>query len=207
MAMKRSIGVLLGVVGALSLAACSHDAGHDSQTESSSIDDAEEFNQADVDFATDMIQHHAQALVMVDLTRGRSLSSELATIAEQIQMAQAPEIETMVDLLDDWGQPIPETVRDHVNGGHGDDHGDRAEAHGDMPGMASAEDLDELAQAEGTAFEQRWIELMIEHHEGAITMARDEQADGEYPAAIELAETIEAAQQQEIDQMEDLLVP
>lgn len=202
--MKRSTGLLLGLISALSLAACSHDAGHDSATGSSSIDEAEEFNQADVDFATDMIQHHAQALVMVDLTAGRQLSPELSAIAEQIQMGQAPEIETMVDFLDEWDQPIPETVRDHVNGGHGDDHGEMAEPHGDMPGMASADDLESLEQAEGAAFEQRWIELMIEHHEGAIEMARVVQADGEYPAAIELAETIESAQQEEIEQMQAL---
>lgn len=202
--MRRSTRLLLGIVSVLSLAACSHDSGHDGSVSSSSIDEAEEFNQADVDFATDMIQHHAQALVMVDLTAGRQLSAELTAIAEQIQMAQAPEIETMVDFLDEWDQPIPETVRDHVNGGHGDDHGDMAEPHGDMPGMASGEDLAALAQAEGEEFEQRWIELMIEHHEGAIEMARDVQADGEYPAAIELAAAIESAQQEEIEQMEDL---
>lgn len=203
--MRRSTRLLLGIVSALSLAACSHDSGHDDSGSSSRIDEAEEFNQADVDFATDMIQHHAQALVMVDLTAGRELSAELTAIAEQIQMAQAPEIETMVDFLDEWDQPIPETVRDHVNGGHGDDHGDMVEPHGDMPGMASADDLESLEQAEGAAFEQRWIELMIEHHEGAVEMSRDEQADGEYPAAIELAETIETAQREEIEQMEDLL--
>ncbi len=199
--MRRNLVALLTVLTApLGLAACGGEDGHDGDHASSSIAESEEFNQADVDFATDMIQHHAQALSMVDLV-DVGASDELTTLAEQIRLAQGPEIETMVDWLTDWGQPIPETMRDHANA-HSDD--DMA-VDSDMPGMVSAEDMDDLDAAQGEEFERRWLQLMIEHHEGAIEMARDEESAGEYPDARDLAQLIIETQRAEIDAMEALL--
>lgn len=202
--MKKIIRLTFAIVIALGLTACSDDEGHDGHDSSSSsnIAESEEFNQADVDFATDMIQHHAQALSMVDLTVGRELSPELTQLAEQIREAQGPEIELMVDWLNDWDQPVPATMRDHVNA-HGDGE---MNMDSDMPGMMSAEDMEALEAAQGGEFEQMFFEMMIQHHEGAIEMAETERADGEYPDAIDLAGTIIDAQQDEIDQMQSLLI-
>ncbi len=164
-----------------------------------------------------MIQHHAQALAMVDLTVERSLDPEVQALAEAIRAAQGPEIETMTDWLTEWGEPVPATVRDHVNAedDHGGDHGDDGEAgddgeHGDdtgmdMPGMMSDEQMDELAAATDADFQDLFLEMMVEHHEGAIEMARTEQDDGRYPPAVALAEQIETAQAAEIETMEGLL--
>ncbi|KRB73125.1 hypothetical protein ASE01_20345 [Nocardioides sp. Root190] len=198
--MRKTLTTALFAASLLTLAACSDDGGHDGPS-ASKITASEEFNQTDVDFATEMIQHHAQALSMVDLTDGRDLSPELTTLAEQIRMAQGPEIETMVDFLNDWNQPIPETMRDHVNG-HGDGQTD---VDTDMPGMMSNEQMAELEAASGPAFEQMFLTMMIEHHEGAIEMAKTEQEDGEYADAITLAEEIEKAQASEITAMTKFL--
>jgi uncharacterized protein (DUF305 family) len=200
--MKRLIALTVALTATtLGLAACSDDNGNGGHDNSSDIAQSEDFNQADVDFATDMIPHHAQALAMVDMTVDRELSPELTRLAEQIRAAQGPEIETMVDWLNDWDQPVPETMRDHVNA-HGD--GEMG-MDSDMPGMMSEEEMAELEAAQSAEFEQMWLEMMIEHHEGAIEMATAEQSDGEYPAAIDLAEAIIAGQQAEIDEMHDLL--
>jgi uncharacterized protein (DUF305 family) len=169
-------------------------------------------NGADVAFAGDMIQHHAQALAMVDLTVDRPLDPEVQALAEAIRAAQGPEIETMSDWLTEWGEPVPATVRDHVNaeddehgGGHdtGDDTGDDTGM--DMPGMMSDEQMDELEAAPDGEFQGLFLEMMIEHHEGAIEMARTEQEDGRYPPAVALAEQIESAQEAEIATMQGLL--
>jgi len=169
------------------------------------------FNDADVDFATSMIPHHAQALAMVDLTRGRELSPPAQALTEDIQAAQGPEIETMVDWLTGWDQPVPETMRDHVNaedpdgmGGH-DMEDMEGETESDMPGMMTGAELADLDAAQGMEFEDMWLEMMIEHHEGAIEMAKDEQAEGVFPSAVDLAESIETSQQAEIDLMQGLL--
>jgi len=158
------------------------------------------FNDADVAFATNMMQHHAQALQMVDFTMGHDLDPEVQQLADDIRAAQTPEIEKMADWLLDWDQPVPETVRDHANAdGGGMDMGS------DGPGMMSADDLQSLEQAEGTDFQQMWLEMMIEHHEGAIAMAEEEQKSGEHPQAIAMAEDIAGAQAEEISTMKDLL--
>ena len=62
-----------------------------------------------------------------------------------------------------------------------------------MPGMMTEEELADLDAASGPEFEDMWLEMMIEHHEGAIEMAKDEQADGVFQPAIDLAESIEPA--------------
>jgi len=195
---------------ALTLSACSEGNGgggnaHAQQTAAN----GDVFNTADVDFATAMIPHHAQALVMVDLTRGRELSPQVQHLTDQIQAAQAPEIEQMVDWLTAWGEPVPATTRDHLNSGDhgvsGHDMGGTDMPDSDMPGMMSDEQLDELDAAQGQEFEAMWLELMIAHHEGAIQMAQEEQEDGAFTEAVALAESIETSQQDEIDHMRKLL--
>ena len=188
---------------ALVLAGCGD---KDTSNTATTIDASEPFNDADVSFATDMIPHHAQALVMVDMTRGRTLDPEFEQLTEDIRDAQAPEIEMMAGWLDDWGQPVPATSRDHMHADNGSGMDGMGGMDGDdMPGMMSDDDLDELGSTGDSRFEDMWLRMMIEHHEGAIEMAKVEQADGEYPDAIALAESIESSQTAEIAKMEAML--
>lgn len=187
------------------LAACG-DNGSDTSSSSAEVSTTEH-NDADVTFATDMIQHHAQALSMVDLTLNRPLDPEVQTLAENIRDAQGPEIETMADWLTSWGEDVPATVRDHVNSDH--DMGDMGDSMddtgGDMPGMMSADDMDALKNASNGEFQAMWLQMMIEHHEGAVEMAQTEQADGQYKDAVDLATHIIDAQKKEIETMKGLL--
>jgi len=201
--MLKKYTALAGLLAALSmLAACGND-DDESEHEIHTAANGDRFNDADVTFATDMIQHHAQALAMVDLTIGRQLDPEVQQLAEDIRMAQGPETERMTDWLTDWDQPIPETVRDHANA-HGDGDGDM-DMNSDVPGMMSAEEMAELEAAQGEEFEQMWLERMIEHHEGAIEMAQVEKSDGNFATAIKLADGIESSQQDEITTMQSML--
>jgi uncharacterized protein (DUF305 family) len=200
----RALGSLsLGLALAVGLSACGDDADNSSAQVS-----VTEHNDADVAFAGDMIQHHAQALAMVDLTMDRPLDPEVEALAEDVRAAQAPEIETLAGWLTDWDEQIPETIRDHVNAGHG--AGDLSDSvrdldHGDMPGMMSADDIDALENTSDTEFQEMWLEMMIEHHEGAIEMAKSEQEDGRYKPAVDLAGDIVDSQSQEVATMQDLL--
>lgn len=196
--MRKVLGAVLLIAAVLTLSACS---GGDDTATTSAIPESADYNQSDVDFATGMIQHHAQALAMVDLMMGRELSPNVAALAEQIQMAQGPEIETMVDWLTLWGQEVPETVRDHANA-HGDGHAS-TDAH--APGMMSAEEMAALEAATGPEFERLFLTMMIDHHRGAIEMARAEVEEGEYADAVALAGQIVEAQTGEIDAMNRLL--
>ena len=174
----------------LALAACG---GDDSGSGATSGD----HNDRDVSFATEMIPHHAQAVQMSVMAVENAANQEVKALAEDISAAQGPEIETMSSWLETWGEDVPGTGGDM----------DGMDGMEDMPGMMSSDEMDELEAASGSAFDEMFLSMMIEHHEGAIEMAQTEQADGEYPDAIDLAETIEETQTAEIEAMKELVTP
>lgn len=195
----RALGATaLTLTLALSAVACGTD---ESAADGSTQVSTTEHNDADVDFASDMLQHHAQALSMVDLTMERPLDPEVQQLAERVREAQAPEIQTFSGWLTDWDEEIPETVRDHANahGGMGGDTGT------DMPGMMTADDMTALEKAPDAEFQAMWLDMMIEHHEGAVEMAKSEQEDGQYKPAVDLAADIAKSQTAEIETMQGLL--
>jgi len=69
----------------------------------------------------------------------------------------------------------------------------------------SQADMDRLGTSTGTAFDRLWLELMVQHHEGAVKMAKNEVAGGKNPDVIALAQSIISGQQAEIATMESLI--
>ncbi|KQW47307.1 hypothetical protein ASC77_12585 [Nocardioides sp. Root1257] len=206
---RVAAAVALTTALGVTLAACGDDSDGGSPSSTQTASNGDVFNDADVSFASDMIQHHAQALSMVDLTQGRTLDPEVQQLADDIQAAQGPEIETMADWLTAWGEDVPATMRDHSNAGHdmGGDMSEQMEGmeSSDMPGMMSADEMNELQDASDAEFQDMWLEMMVRHHKGAVEMAQTEQEDGTFADAVELAKAIETAQNKEIAQMEGLL--
>ncbi|NYV78695.1 DUF305 domain-containing protein, partial [Streptomyces sp. UH6] len=149
-------------------------------------------NSADVAFAQGMIPHHRQAVEMADLAPGRAGSDEVRSLAAEIKKAQGPEITTLSGWLTSWGEEQPAEDA----GGHA--------AHG-AGGMMSAQDMELLRKASGAAFDRAFLRMMIEHHEGAVAMARTETAEGSHAPAREMAGGITASQTAEIERMEKLL--
>ncbi len=206
--------MVLGLVASGVVSGCSDDdsAGSDLQgmrgmhsgspTTGSSAD-SQAHNDADVSFATDMIPHHAQALLMVDMTEGRQRSADFAALTEQIRAAQTPEIEEMTGWLEDWGEPVPDSTGRMTGGMGGVDGMDGMDGMGG--GMMSQDDLDRLEGASRPAFERMWLRMMIAHHEGAVAMSRTEVAEGEYPPAVGLARSIIESQTAEIATMREML--
>ncbi|MGH3451183.1 MAG: DUF305 domain-containing protein [Haloechinothrix sp.] len=154
-------------------------------------------NQADVMFARQMIPHHQQAVEMAKLVPSRTSNSDVVKLAEEIEHAQDPEIQTMTGWLEQWGAPAPTTGMDG-----GMDHGGMD---GEMPGMMSPEDMEKLEQAKDAEFDRMWMQMMIEHHRGAIDMAETELKQGSNTEAKQLAQQIIDAQQAEITTMNRLL--
>ncbi len=199
---KHLAAAALIVVGGFTLAACggSDDSMSDMpgmgssspSSDSPSADATSEFNDADVTFATEMIPHHRQAVEMATLAETRAKSPQVKDLAMTIMGAQDPEIQTMSGWLAAWGKPVPEDMSG-------------MDMSGSMPGMMSSEDMDDLMNASGAEFDQMFLTMMIEHHEGAIAMAKTEQSDGMNAEAIALAKKIESAQTDEIATMQGLL--
>ena len=208
---KRNIVIASVVAAALVAGGCSRDddsggmsgmdMGSDSsestttEAETSEIPSDAAFNQADVDFAQGMIPHHAQAIEMADMAIAQAESAEVIDLAERIRAAQDPEIEQLTTWLEDWGQDVPDREMSMD-----DDMGDMS-----MDGMMTQDQMDEMAAASGVEFDQMFLEMMIVHHDGAVSMAEDEVANGEYEPAIAMAQSIIDGQSAEIDEMDQLL--
>jgi uncharacterized protein (DUF305 family) len=153
-------------------------------------------NAVDVTFAKAMIPHHRQAVEMADLAPDRARSAEVRKLAAEIKAAQAPEIEKLSGWLTSWGETVPaEGAMDHSM--HGGMDG--------MDGMMSAEEMTELENASGQAFDTGFMEMMIKHHEGAVEMAKTEQSAGAHTPARKMAADIIDSQSAEIEQMKKLL--
>ncbi|GGO50863.1 lipoprotein [Streptomyces daqingensis] len=155
-------------------------------------------NAADVAFAQGMIPHHRQALEMSELTPSRASSPEVKSLAAAIRGAQEPEIETLSGWLESWDEKVPPKS----SSGHSE-HGEHS-GHA-MPGMMTAEDMEQLKKASGKEFDRKFLKLMIEHHEGAVEMARTEVDKGSYGKAKSMARDIERSQKGEIAQMRKML--
>ena len=53
--------------------------------------------------------------------------------------------------------------------------------------MMTSDDMGALEDASDAEFQTMWLEMMVEHHEGAVEMAKTEQGDGQYKDAVDLA--------------------
>ncbi|MEV3860825.1 DUF305 domain-containing protein [Streptomyces sp. NPDC050095] len=146
-------------------------------------------NSADVRYAQLMILHHEQALRMTELAPKQARSTQVKRLAERISAAQGPEIESMRAWLTRNG-------RSESPAGHA--------AHGAMPGMASAAQLESLRAARGTAFDDLFLKLMITHHQGAVTMATEVKSEGNDVLVEEMADDVIAQQTAEIGRMRDM---
>ena len=74
-----------------------------------------------------------------------------------------------------------------------------------MDGMMTAEQMDAMAAMTGADFDQMWLEMMIAHHEGAISQSETVKANGSNADVLALADQIITAQQAEITEMQALL--
>jgi uncharacterized protein (DUF305 family) len=153
-------------------------------------------NDADITFAQSMIPHHRQAVEMSEVLLDKAGGAEeVRTLATEIIQAQQPEIDQFESWLVAWGVDDGMGGREHGSGGANDG----------MAGMLSEDDLQLLDDASGTAVDRLYLELMIRHHEGAVTMAQTEVDEGENPQAVALAGRIASSQSDEIARMQDLL--
>jgi uncharacterized protein (DUF305 family) len=185
-----------GRAGVVAAAAAGGHQATDSASAASAPASQGRHNTADVTFAQGMIPHHRQAVEMADLAPDRAQSAEVKKLAADIKKAQAPEIEKLSGWLTSWGETVPaEGAMDHSM--HGGMEG--------MEGMMSAEEMTALGNASGKAFDTAFMEMMIKHHEGAVEMAKTEQADGAHTPARKMAADIIASQSAEIEQMKKLL--
>jgi uncharacterized protein (DUF305 family) len=156
------------------------------------------YSPADVRFMQDMIPHHHQALEMAVLAPDRTNQPDLLEAARRIEASQADEIEFMQQWLRERGQDVPNPAA------HGAMHTDHR-----MAGMATPEQMAELAAAKGTDFDRLFLELMIRHHEGAVKMVEElleREGTAFDPVLFEFTTDVTNDQTAEMEKMNALLV-
>jgi uncharacterized protein (DUF305 family) len=124
------------------------------------------FNQADVDFISGMIPHHAQAVIMAGWAPSHGARADVKILCEKIVVAQRDEITFMRNWLRDRSQDVP----DATSTKHKMKMGDGMEHDMLMPGMLTDEEMAALDKARGPEFDRLFLIGMIKHHQGAIDM-------------------------------------
>jgi uncharacterized protein (DUF305 family) len=155
-----------------------------------------QFTEADVKFMQGMIHHHAQAIDMVDLLETHTQSEDMKRFALRIRVSQNDEIKMMRRWLEVRGQDVPAEHAHHMPGAPM------------MPGMLSAEEMARLAAAKGPEFDRLFLEGMIKHHAGAITMVQElfkTPGAGQDSEIYAFASDVDADQRMEIERMGAML--
>lgn len=147
-------------------------------------------------FAHDMSIHHAQAVEMAQVVQEKTNDEEIDNLASDMAITQQGQIGRMHGWLSVWGLPISGSGERMRWMGH--------EVEGQMPGMATPDELNELRNAEGEEAEEIFLRLMIPHHQAAVPMSEAVIERSGNEAVTSLAESIAASQKSEIEVMRDM---
>jgi uncharacterized protein (DUF305 family) len=151
---------------------------------------------ADVRFMQGMIGHHGQAIEMTALLASRTVREDMRKLALRIEVSQADEIQMMQRWLEARRQEVPGPHAMHMHGATL------------MPGMLTAEEMARLTAAKGDEFDRLFLEGMIKHHGGALTMVQDllsTPGAGQESEIFAFVSDVEADQRMEIDRMDAML--
>ena len=163
----------------------------------------EPYSQADIDFMTGMIPHHAQAVLIAGWAGSHGANPQLRVLCERQVVAQRDEIDFMRTWLRDRGLPVPDAnATHHKHKMNGVEH-DML-----MPGMLTPEELKQLDAARGPEWDRLFLKFMIKHHEGALKMVDDLLAShgaAQDESVYLLAADIHADQEIEIERMQKML--
>ncbi len=158
-----------------------------------------EYSEADVRFMRGMIPHHGQALDMTAMVPARATTDGFRGLALRMQISQRDEIRLMERWLTERKEEIPAT------------NAHRMMVTGDMalmPGMLNAGQMEQLTSATGREFERLFLEFMIMHHEGALTMVQtlfNSSGAGQESLIFKFASDVDADQTIEILRMRRML--
>jgi uncharacterized protein (DUF305 family) len=162
------------------------------------------FTEADVQFVTGMISHHAQAIVMAGWAESHDAGPSIRTLCARIINAQSDEIALMQRWLADRNQPVPEAKPLPVKMKMGGMEHEML-----MPGMLSDDQMRRLDEARGAEFDRLFLTYMIQHHQGAVTMVQQLMASpgaAQDEAVYKFASDIYADQTTEIERMRKMLL-
>ncbi len=155
-------------------------------------------NEADATFVRMMIPHHHQALVLSRLAPDRTANPEVRALAERIDVEQTVEIATMQQWQEFNGFETTNPVSAY-------EMMMQDPAMIEMMGMATQAELDQLETLSDSAFDQLFLQLMIDHHQGAVDMCVEVMTNGQEPVLQSMANDMLTTQSTQIFQMQAML--
>ena len=194
--LEKLLAPVVAILGAIWLAACVQDG-----TPGDGAGPSPAFNDTDITFAQQMIVHHQQAIMMAEIAQARAQDARVRQLAARIEADQRAEIQTLTRQLQSWGQPVPSMTpgeMPRMPTPSGTPH---------MPQMRPEPDMSPMMDMHGAEFDRMFLEMMIPHHEEALTMAQAELDEGVNPQARQVAENIQETQTAEIAVMRKFLEP
>jgi uncharacterized protein (DUF305 family) len=186
MSVSRAIGIAF--VAAV-VAACGRDTAKSGmQMPDVVVPTGVDYTAADVRFMQGMIHHHTQALAMAAMATTHGASDKVKLLCKKINISQTDEINTMKTWLESRHQTVPDPNDAHPMM---------------MPGMLSAEQMQQLDAARDTTFDRLFLTFMIQHHEGALKMVADLRAT---PGAAQASEMFRYTSDVDNDQRGEISV-
>jgi uncharacterized protein (DUF305 family) len=146
----------------------------------------------DIGFLQDMTNHHEQAVQMASIAVIEARDPVVREFAKEVLITQQRELGLMEAWLRERGEERLGSDREGMA------WMDMAMPVGQMPGMATQEQIDGLRAAEGTDVDLTFLTLMREHHRGGLHMAEDAAARASDADIAELARVIARNQTAEI---------
>ena len=154
-------------------------------------------------FCQDMSVHHRQAIYMAGLARDRTTDEAIKHVAFDIETGQTEQVGRMQGWLNLWGRdPLP--IGGYMGWMTGSTHAHTGPVSADgkvatMPGVATPDELKELDRLTGAAFDLRFLQLMLRHHQGGVEMLRYAAERAEVGVVRNLASQMAVAQTNESD--------
>jgi len=189
------------LVGAL--AGCGGGDGTASQADQSREPRGDPFghNQIDIDFAQMMVVHTRQSADLVALAAERSQRADIVALAEEMAADDATTIVAMTELLESWGEEVPDEITlaemDHTEMDH------EGIGMGFMAGITD-DQVTLLGALDGEAFDGRFLKFILTHRGAGVAMAQNEKLFGQAAVAIKVARTVESEQGAHMQMIQDV---
>jgi uncharacterized protein (DUF305 family) len=159
--------------------------------------DRTKYSFLDADFARKMIIHHQQANEMADAVLQKTTDPDAKQLAQKIKDDNTPQIARFKSLLDEWKETYNNLSDFPQMSGH--------DMYPTLPGMAAPEDLQKWKATSGVEFDRTFLQMMLDHHKGAVESTKAYRQSGQFGELLNLAGKIEGAQTDDIAKIDELL--
>jgi uncharacterized protein (DUF305 family) len=140
-------------------------------------------------FLDTMTMHHQMAIHMASLVETRAADQELKDMAKKMMTEQEKEVAQLKGWRAQWYAGKPEAMNIKMAG---------------MPESIKGMSHDKLASAKGEQFDRLFVDMMSQHHKGAIKMAQTADQKLEHAEVKEFAAKVVDMQKKEIAHMAEM---